>query len=64
MLNDLYFNPLEHLLEDNEADNRSVHLFSLESLGTKKDNRKLVSFNKNQNDKFKKALYSKMDTIM
>ena len=39
-----YFNPLEHILEDCEVDNGLEHLFNLESMGIKKDDKELISF--------------------
>lgn len=54
-----YFNLLEHILEDSKVDNGLEHLFSLESMGIKKDNRELVSFDKDQIDKFKEGIIFK-----
>ena len=51
-----YFNPLEHILEDSEIDNGLENLFSLESLGIKRDDKELVSFDKYQIDKFREGI--------
>ena len=51
-----YFNPLETILEDSEVDNGLEYLFSLESLGIKKDDKELVSFDQEQIDKFKEGI--------
>ena len=51
-----YFNPLEHILEDSEIENGLEHLFSLESLGIKKDDKELVSFDEYQINKFKEGI--------
>ncbi|XP_064104051.1 uncharacterized protein LOC135213882 [Macrobrachium nipponense] len=51
-----YFNPLEHILEDSEVDNGLEHLFSLESLGIKKCEKELVSFDKEQIDRFREGI--------
>lgn len=44
----LYFNPLDHLLEDTEVDNGLEHLFSLESLGIKTTDQDLLSLESEQ----------------
>ena len=46
------FNPLEHILEDCEVDNGLEHLFSLESMGRKKLDKELVSFDEYQINPF------------
>ncbi|XP_068206211.1 uncharacterized protein [Palaemon carinicauda] len=51
-----YFNPLEHILEDSEVDNGLEHLFSLESLGIKKCEKEMVSFDKEQIDRFREGI--------
>ncbi|XP_068243599.1 uncharacterized protein [Palaemon carinicauda] len=51
-----YFNPLEHILEDSEVNNGLEHLFSLESLGIKKCEQELVSFDKEQIDRFREGI--------
>ena len=51
-----YFNPLDHILEDSEVDNGLEHLFSLESMGIKVDSKELVSFDKEQIDKFRDGI--------
>ena len=51
-----YFNPLEHILEDCEIDNGLENLFCLESMGIKKDDKELVSFDEDQISKFKKGI--------
>ncbi|XP_050687354.1 uncharacterized protein LOC126980939 [Eriocheir sinensis] len=51
-----YFNSLEHILEDSEVDNGLEHLFSSESMGIKKDDRELLSFDKDQIDEFKEGI--------
>ena len=51
-----YFNPLESILEDSDVDNGLEYLFSLESLGIKKDDKELISFDKEQIDKFNKGI--------
>ena len=54
-----YFNPLEHMLEDSEVDNGLEHLFSLESMGIKVDDRDLVSFDKDQINRFREGIQFK-----
>ena len=51
-----YFNPLENILEDSEVDNGLEYLFSLESMGIKKDDKELVSFDEEQIEKFKEGI--------
>ena len=51
-----YFNPLEHILEDCEVDNCLEHLFSLESMGIKKDEKELVSFDEYQINRFREGI--------
>ena len=51
-----YFNPLEHILEDCEVDNGLEHLFSLESMGIKKDDKELISFAEDQINKFREGI--------
>ena len=51
-----YFNPLENILEDSDVDNGLEYLFSLESMGIKRDDKELVSFDKQQIDKFKEGI--------
>ena len=51
-----YFNPLENILEDSEVDNGLEYLFSLESLGIKRDDKELVSFDQEQVEKFKQGI--------
>ena len=56
-----YFNPLEHILEDCEVDNGREHLFSLESMGIKKNGKKLVSFDEDQINRFREGISFKME---
>ena len=51
-----YFNPLEHILEDCEVDNGLEHLFSLESMGIKKDDKELISFDEDQINRFREGI--------
>ena len=51
-----YFNPIENILEDSEVDNGLEYLFSLESIGIKKDDKELVSFDKEQIENFKQGI--------
>ena len=51
-----YFNPLEHILEDCEVDNGLEHLFSLESMGIKKDDKELISFDEDQISRFREGI--------
>ena len=54
-----YFNPIDHILNDTEVDNGLEHLFSLESMGIKTDDRELVSIDKEQVEKFRKGIIFK-----
>ena len=51
-----YFNPLEHILEDCKVDNGLEHLFSLESMGIKKDDKELISFDEDQINRFREGI--------
>ena len=51
-----YFNPLESILDDSEVDNGLEYLFSLESLGIKRNEKELVNFEQEQIDKFEKGI--------
>ena len=51
-----YFNPLETILTDSEVDNGLEHLFSLESLGIKTDDKELVSIDQEQVDRFQEGI--------
>ena len=47
---------LEHIITDSEVDSGLEHLFSLESMGIKTDDKELVSFDKEQIEKFKQRI--------
>ena len=51
-----YFNPLEHILSDSEVDNGLENLFSFKSMGIKTCDKELVSFDKQQIDKFQEGI--------
>ena len=51
-----YFIPLEHILEGRKVYNRLEHLFSLESMGIKKDDKELISFDEDQMNRFREGI--------
>ena len=43
-----FFNPLQHIITDSKVDYGLEHLFSLESMGIKTDDKELVSLTRNK----------------